>query len=532
MTGPAVDYLEADFLVIGSGVAGLRAALELARGGSVVVLTKADPSESNTEYAQGGVAVALSDDDEVEWHSADTIAAGDGLCDEAAVKVLVEEGPARITELLEWGAAFDREGSKLAFTGEGAHSRRRVIHAHGDSTGREIVRTLLQRVRATPNIRLVPHHFIIDLLAEDAAVAGVLALDRKNRRRQVWVGRAVLVAAGGLGHVYRDTTNPDIATGDGFAMAYRAGAALCDMEFVQFHPTALAVAGAPRFLITEALRGEGGYLRNAQGDRFMSRYDPRAELAPRDVVSRAIVQEIQATGRSQIFLDISHQAPDFVRRRFPRVHQTCLAYGIDITKDPIPIHPAAHYMMGGVRTDRDGRASVVGLFAAGEVACTGVHGANRLASNSLLEGLVYGARAGRAMLTVPRPARPGRPAVHWEVYGDWDTASPHEALQAERLTMQKVMRNQASIVRVAGGLADAGRALEALAATGPVVGDTYALENRNLLTVARLIVQAAALRRESRGAHYRADFPARADAHWRRRIILRQSAEPELTPLL
>lgn len=528
----AVVYHETDYLVIGSGVAGLRAALELAGFGSVTVLTKSDPDESNTEYAQGGVAVALSDEDDVEWHFDDTLAAGDGLCDEQAVKVLVEEGPARIIELIDWGAAFDREGSKLAFTGEAAHSRRRVLHAHGDSTGREIVRTLRRRVQDTPAIRLMPHHFTLDLLRDDQGCAGVLALDKIGGRLGAWLGRAVVLASGGLGHVYRDTTNPDIATGDGFAIAYRAGAVLCDMEFVQFHPTALAVPGAPRFLITEAIRGEGGYLRNVHGERFMTRYHKNAELAPRDVVSRSIVQEIHASGHPRIYLDLSHLDPVFVRRRFPRVYQTCLAYGIDIAKDAIPVHPAAHYMMGGVRTDLYGRASVPGLFAAGEVACTGVHGANRLASNSLLEGLVYGKRAALGVQGSARAKIPAKESVVPTAYEQTTTAD-RVGLNEERLAVQKIMRNHAGMVRSAESLDAARRAL-AFEDAAPVsfIADPFAMENRNIRTVAQLIVEGALLRPESRGSHYRTDFPSRDDVHWRRRIRLRASAPPETEPVV
>ncbi|MBI1746291.1 MAG: L-aspartate oxidase [Acidobacteria bacterium] len=525
-----VDYQQTDYLVIGSGVAGLRAALELVKAGSVVALAKADTGESNTEYAQGGVAVALSDDDEVECHFVDTVSAGDGHCDENAVKVLVSEGPARISELIEWGAAFDQEGNKLAFTGEGAHSRRRVIHAHGDSTGREIVRALRQRAQMESGLRLVPHTFIIDLLVENDRCRGVLSLDRASSRLCVWQARAVILASGGLGHVYRDTTNPDIATGDGFAMAYRAGARLCDMEFVQFHPTALALPGVPRFLITEAIRGEGGYLRNQRGERFMERYHERAELAPRDVVSRAIVQEIQSTSQSEIYLDLSHLRPDFVRRRFPRVYQTCLGYGLDITRDRVPVHPAAHYMMGGIETDLYGRTNIKNLFAAGEVACTGVHGANRLASNSLLEGLVFGARAGQGALSVESRADSPADPIDLNSF----LARPAAAeVAAERLSLQKIMRNFAGVLRSGDGLREAAKALGSMPTSQLDGGwDSTALENANLLTVARLITQAAEVRKESRGSHYRMDYPSRDDETWRKRIVLCRTAEPSFKPLL
>src|SRR5882724_786880 len=383
--------MNSDFLVVGAGVAGLRAAIELAQAGEVLVIAKNTLHESSSEYAQGGIAVALSDDDEVDLHEQDTMAAGDGLCDRKAVHTLVEEGPAAIQQLIEWGAEFDREGAKLSFTQEGAHSRRRILHAHGDSTGREIALTLYRKASSLPNIRFQSYAAITDLLVHEGSVSGAVIFDEYATESHAITARAVLLATGGLGRVYLETTNPDVATGDGVAMAWRAGAEISDIEFVQFHPTALHVEGAPRFLLSEALRGEGGLLRNSAGERFTD------ELAPRDVVSRAIIAELRRTGAPHVYLDLTHRGADFIRKRFPRVYETCLRYGIDISTEPAPAHPAAHYSMGGIRADRDGRTSLRRLYAAGEVACTGVHGANRLASNSLLEGLVFGARAGAAM---------------------------------------------------------------------------------------------------------------------------------------
>src|SRR5581483_3471785 len=382
-----------DFLVIGAGVAGLRAAIELAEAGTVLVVAKDTLRESSSEYAQGGIAAALSDDDEVGLHEQDTMVAGDGLCNVAAVRTLVEEGPGAVEELIEWGAAFDRDGAKLLFAREGAHSRSRVLHAHGDSTGREIVRTLYEKARTLPAVSFQSFAAMTDLLVTaNGEVCGAEMLDAASGATTAIHARAILLATGGLGRVYKETTNPDVATGDGVAAAWRAGADIADIEFVQFHPTALYVEGAPRFLLSEALRGEGAYLRNSNGERFMERDHPMAELAPRDVVSRAIVTE-----GGRVFLDLTHLDADHVRARFPRVYETVLSCGIDITKQLVPVHPAAHYAMGRVRTDLDGRSSQPGLYAAGEVACTGVHGANRLASNSLLEGVVFGARTGRAM---------------------------------------------------------------------------------------------------------------------------------------
>ena len=393
--------MDCDFLVIGAGVAGLRAAIELAKSGTVLVVAKDSLRESSSEYAQGGIAVALSDDDEVALHEQDTLYAGDGLCDQHAVHTLVEEGPAAIQDLIDWGAEFDREGQpKLSFTREGAHSRNRILHAHGDSTGREIARTLYRKAASLPNIRFESYAAITDLLTTEGPgprVAGAVVFDEKAGTLRDIRSRAVLLATGGLGRVFKETTNPDVATGDGVAMAWRAGAEIDNIEFVQFHPTALHIEGAPRFLLSEALRGEGAILRNKDGEAFMQRYHPLLDLAPRDVVSRAIVTEMRRTGSPHVWLDLTSRDADFIRHRFPRIYETCLAYGLDLARDPAPVHPAAHYAMGGVMSDLEGRSTVAGLYAAGEVACTGVHGANRLASNSLLEAVVFGLRAGRAM---------------------------------------------------------------------------------------------------------------------------------------
>lgn len=390
--------MEPDFLVIGAGVAGLRAAIELAQAGSVLVVAKDSLRESSSEYAQGGIAVALNEDDEVALHERDTIAAGAGLSNPDAVRVLVQEGVAAVEQLIEWGAEFDREGSRLAFGREGAHSRRRILHAHGDSTGHEISRVLYRKASALRNVEIRSFAAITELLVSgNGEVAGVRVCDAASRQSLPLCARAVLVATGGFGRVYRVTTNPEVATGDGVAAAYFAGAEISDIEFVQFHPTALDLEGAPPFLLSEALRGEGAYLCTATGERFMPRYHALAELAPRDVVSRSMVMEMRRTGAPHVFLDVRRLDPDLLRKRFPRIFKTCLRYGIDLTKDLVPVHPAAHYAMGGIRTGLDGRTSLARLYAAGEAASTGVHGANRLASNSLLEGLVFGARAGAAM---------------------------------------------------------------------------------------------------------------------------------------
>src|SRR3982075_711918 len=397
MTTSHKNY-RADYAVVGSGVAGLRAAIELSECGSVLVLANSDLSDSATAWAQGGIAVALSDEDEIGLHEQDTIKAGDGLCRPDSVALLVEEGPKYITQLIEWGTEFDRAGTKLAFTREAAHSRSRILHAHGDSTGREISRALLARAHTIPHLHLRAHAFTTSLIVESGTVVGLRFIDELDGSLHELRAEAVLLATGGLGQIYRETTNPDVATGDGMAIAYDAGATLSDMEFMQFHPTALAVKGAPRFLLSEALRGEGAILRNINLERFMKRYNEAQELAARDIVARAIVSEMHRSNSEHVYLDMTAKPEGFVEKRFPRIYATCMSYGVDLARDVAPVCPAAHYMMGGVKTDLWGRTSLPGLYAAGETADTGVHGANRLASNSLLEGLVFGARGGQAMM--------------------------------------------------------------------------------------------------------------------------------------
>ena len=476
-------------------MAGLRAAIELAGAGSVLVVAKDSLRESSSEYAQGGIAAALSDDDEVDLHEQDTLNAGAGLCNREAVRVLVEEGPNAIQRLIDWGAEFDREDSKLLFAHEGAHSRRRVLHSHGDSTGREIARTLYQKVTSLGNVDFRSFSAITDLLVDDGIARGAVACDREHRRQVRVEASAILLATGGLGKVYKETTNPDVATGDGVAAAYRAGALISDIEFVQFHPTALFVPGAPRFLLSEALRGEGAYLRNAAGERFMADYHPMAELAPRDVVSRSIVQEMRRTG-SHLFLDLTHKDADFVRRRFPRIYQTCLSHGVDITAAPAPVHPAAHYSMGGVHTDLNGCTTIEGLFAAGEVACTGVHGANRLASNSLLEGVVFGARAGLAMREWKKPA----------FARSRQAPAPVGYPAVSEGALREITWEHCGIVRSGEGLRDAVAALESIELKPAVRAARAEFELRNIQAVALLIAKCGLAREESRGAHYRTDF--------------------------
>ncbi|HWF66205.1 MAG TPA: L-aspartate oxidase [Acidobacteriaceae bacterium] len=510
------------WIVVGAGIAGLRAALTLTRAGEVTLLTKEAASESNTHYAQGGIAVAMGGAEDVELHGKDTIEAGDGLVFEPAARLLVEEGPARVRELLEWGTNFDREtgdqkagegeAGRLMRTREGAHSLPRILHANGDATGREIGRALLARVNQEPRIHLHERVTTCDLIVRDGRVAGVTALDADGRSAEFF-GSGVLLASGGAGQVYSDTTNPPVATGDGIAMAYRAGAEVCDMEFYQFHPTALSLPGAPRFLLSEALRGEGAYLRNSHGERFMERYHPLAELAPRDVVARAITRESMADSSSgkqgealPVFLDMRLVTGKNLHARFPGISAFLQRYGLQLGRDLIPVRPAAHYLMGGVRTDLSGRTTLSGLYAAGEVACTGVHGANRLASNSLLEGLVFGARAAEAMLEERTAANPER------------TKTPKENVaakpNADATQLRERLRNQmwmnAGLLRDRAGLAAMQSELDAMRSGLPAGILRENVELRNLHTVAELITAAALAREESRGAHARTDFPEHA----------------------
>jgi L-aspartate oxidase len=493
------DTLQTDFLVLGSGVAGLRASLGLARHGKVLVVTKDQPTESNTGYAQGGVAVAMASDDATALHLEDTLAAGAGIVSRPAAEVLVEEGPERIRELFSWGARFDREAGRFHFTREGAHSRNRVLHALGDATGWEMVRALLDKAQRTPAVEVRSFACSTDLVLSDGRVVGCRFLSEDGAETVV-LARATLLATGGAGQVFAETTNPPVATGDGVAMSLRAGAALVDMEFVQFHPTALAVPGAPRFLVSEAVRGEGAQLLNGEGARFVS------ELSPRDQVARAIFRE-QRAGRGPVTLDLRQLDPERVRTRFPRILATCLRYGIEITRQLVPVTPAAHYMMGGVATDLRGRTTLLGLYAAGEVAGSGVHGANRLASNSLLEGLVFGARAADAIaedaLAMPlASALPPRPAP-----------APD---RVDRDALRRWTWEALGLERDAAGLDALLQRLGGVRAVG-VAGspaDRASAEKRNLADVAWAMAVAARAREESRGAHFRSDFPERDDARF------------------
>ncbi len=530
-----------DFVVVGAGIAGLRAAITLAAHGSVLAITKEQLGESNTSYAQGGIAVAMSGSEDVAEHWADTRAAGDGLVDREAAHILVAEGPARVDELLRWGTGFDTNPATgvLLLTREGAHSRSRILHANGDATGAEIGRALLAHARTHPAIELLEWTTCTDLLRDgNGRVAGVVLLHREPDGEQTVLtvqARATLLASGGAGQVYSDTTNPSVATGDGIAAAWRAGAAVADMEFYQFHPTALSLPGVPRFLLSEALRGEGAYLRNDRGERFMERYHPLLELAPRDVVARAITREGMplpsasagaASAGRPVYLDMRHLAYEHpsldLAARFPGISAFLASHGLLLSRDLIPVRPAAHYLMGGVETDVHGRTSLSGLFAAGEVACTGVHGANRLASNSLLEGLVFGARAAEAMLAEDAPARP------------IPTIAPSSSAPGLRAILQAEMWRDAGLLRDGEGLVRALECVDSLRARsgagGAVPLSRDGVEMRNLLDIAELIARSALAREESRGAHYRNDFPRRDEEGFARHSLVVDSSPVSFAP--
>ena len=505
-----------DFLVIGSGIAGLRAAISLAETGDVVMLTKADPRESNTGYAQGGIAAAVGSDDSPDLHLSDTIAAGDGLCVDNAVRVLVDDGPKYVRELIEWGVGFDRDSTGHPALGrEAAHSVRRVLHAR-DTPGREIGRVLWQKVQSHPRVRVFDDALAMSLIAHGGECRGVLFVDRDGKPDRVEASRT-LIATGGAGQVFRETTNPAIATGDGIAMAFDAGARVVDLEFIQFHPTALSVAGAPRFLLSEALRGEGAWLVNAAGERFVHRYESAGDLASRDLVARAIVREMERTN-APVFLSMDHLDHEYVRQRFPSITEACRRAGLDLATDRIPVSPAAHYVMGGIETDLDGRTSIAGLFAAGEAACTGVHGANRLASNSLLEGLVFGARAAAAMTGPVKAAAlfgiAEQPvSLRSECSGDAPVAHVvrdlmwrHAGLLRSRDTLESLVARLSSWW---------GLLAHAQSETG---SEREFRRLSSLVTVSLLIARAALRREESRGGHFRTDFPHRDDIHWQKHV--------------
>lgn len=514
----ATDHRFTDLLVIGAGIAGLRAALSAPSQLRVLVVTKDRINESNSAYAQGGIAGVLGPDDTFKDHIEDTLAAGAGLCDRTVVEHVVREAPRAIGQLVEWGTHFDLEDGHLALTQEGGHRHRRIVHALGDSTGWEMMRAVIDRARQAANVTIWDDTFTVDLLTHAGGCVGAVLARPGGQRLLVWAKQTVL-ASGGAGMVFRETTNPPVATGDGIAAAWRAGAEVRDLEFMQFHPTVLYVAGSARFLITEAVRGEGAYLLDKDGRRFMIEVDPRAEKATRDIVARAIFATMRITEHPNVYLDLSHLNADFVRSRFPGIAKVCAGFGLDIGKDRIPVRPGAHYTIGGVTVDIDGRTTLPGLWAAGEVTSSGLHGANRLASNSLLEGLVYGESCGRLAGDVA-----GQTADDYHVPpvrsdsrevgpGVLDVADVTNALRS-------LMTRNMGIVRDAAGLADARSNVEFWCRYALPRGfeDKAGWELQNLLSLARLMIASAERRTESRGGHYRADYPNRDDTNWSRHL--------------
>jgi L-aspartate oxidase len=512
-------HLFTDVLVIGAGIAGVRAVLEIPKSLDVLVVTKDKVQQSNSAFAQGGIAGVLSPEDRFENHIDDTLTAGGGLCHRDVVEMVVREAPAQINDLINWGTHFDEEEGHLALTREGGHSHRRIVHALGDATGHEVMRALIARAQAAANVTLWDDTFTLDLLTDAGRCVGALVWRQGQGKLLVWAKQTIL-ASGGTGMVYRETTNPPVATGDGMAAAYRAGAQLRDMEFMQFHPTVLYVAGSGRFLISEAVRGEGAYLRDKHLHRFMLDVDPRAELAPRDVVAQAIMRCMERTRHPNVYLDLRHLDPALVHKRFPGIARVCRGFGLDITSDLIPIRPGAHYMIGGVTVDMQGHTTLPGLWAAGEVTSSGLHGANRLASNSLLEGLVFGALCGRGAAEAA-----GQIPDRWTALPLSSTFEPAdgEGLDIADITnsLRSLMVRNMGVIRERAGLEEAARdvAFWCRYALSREFAARPGWELQNLLTIARLMIDSALERAESRGVHFRGDCPERDDAHWLRHVI-------------
>lgn len=516
----SLQHVFTDTLVVGSGLAGLSSAIHASKGGPVLIVTKSRINENCTEHAQGGIAAKFCPGDTFKEHINDTVKTGLGICDRKIVSGIIREGPKRVKELIGWGAKFDKEDGKLVFTKEGGHSQPRILRARGDSTGKEIEDALVNTVKNINDIRVLEHTFAIDFLVINNICYGIVAWRKKGGKFLIWA-KHVILASGGCGQVFRETTNPEIATGDGIAMAYRAGAILQDLEFIQFHPTTLYVAGAERILISETVRGEGGILINKHGKRFMPDYHPDAELAPRDVVSQSILHEIHKTDYTHVYLDVRHIPKARLRVRFPKIMKLCASFGVDITRQPIPVHPSAHYMIGGIKVDHRGRTNVKGLYACGEVSCTGLHGANRLGSNSLLECLVYGYRASDDILkALKRKKTNTTPRLIKETAKDqW-----HGELDLEDVgnSLKSLMWRSVGIERNGKHLKDTIKNIELWCKY--IIGNEFSTpqgwEIQNMLTLSRLISISSDKRKESRGVHYRLDFPKRDDKHWKKHIIV------------
>ena len=523
-----------DVLVIGGGVAGLRAANAVNSHQSVLLITKDELKESNSHYAQGGIASVVSPDDRFENHIADTLAAGGNLCDREIVDMVIRQAPQRIEELVRWGTQFDKEDGEWELGREGGHSQERILHARGDATGAEIIRAVIERTRARENIDVWENAFTVDLLTYEGRCRGAIVVGVDGRPTIVWAKETIL-CTGGIGQVYRESTNPTVATGDGTSMAYRAGVRLRDMEFIQFHPTVLYIAGSSRSLITEAVRGEGAHLVDATGCRFMNEYDSRLELAPRDVVSQSIIQQMQKSKHHCVYLDLSHLDSRHVLSRFPGIADACYKFGLDITSDRIPVRPGAHYMIGGVCVDRQGRTSMPGLWAAGEVTSSGLHGANRLASNSLLEGLVYGAAAGEAASRAV--GEESREMVALPIKHASRESTESFDIADVRVSLKSLMGRLAGVQRDANGLQEAADSIRSYAAyVMPHQFDNVeGWELQNLLTTASCMVSAALARTESRGVHFRTDFPQVDDENWRRHLTVQidvNAGHPQHSELL
>lgn len=517
-----LPQINTDVLIIGSGIAGLTAAVEASREGRVLIVSKDKLSENNTMHAQGGIAVVLAHGDSFDSHINDTLDAGQGLCKPTIVEEVVKEGPKRIKTLIGLGTCFDHENGQLAFTIEGGHSYPRIIHGKGDSTGMVVEEALLNFIKTCSNISTLEHYFAIDLLTTDGHCCGAIVWHRHKGRMVIWA-KETLLATGGCGHVYRETTNSDVATGDGVAMAYRAGATLRDLEFVQFHPTTLYIAGAARALATEALRGEGALLRNREGKRFMPDYHPMAELAPRDVVSRSIIREMQSTEYTHVYLDARHIPKKRLKMRFPKIWSICASFHIDISKETIPVRPSAHYMIGGVQVNEDGRTDIECLYACGETASTGLHGANRLGSNSLLECLVYGHKVGMTIADALRKNRNETKTCPLKVTVE---ARRQRGLNLGdiRYALKSLMWRDVGLERNEQHLKEAS---EEIGHWSEYVMDKefhspYGWELQNMLFLSRLITDSALERKETRGVHYRSDFPDRNDKDWKRHITVRR----------
>lgn len=500
-------YIQTDILIIGSGIAGLCAAIEAAKYAKVLIITKDKLSESNTEQAQGGIAVVLSEEDSFERHIEDTLRVGSGLCNEKAVRILVEEGPLRIQELIQWGANFDKDDGRLSFTQEAGHNMRRIIHAKGDATGSEVERILILKAKENNNIKILEYTFAIDLLHKDGSCFGAI-VDIKNKSKKIIYAKKTILATGGIGQIYRETTNSIVATGCGMAIAYRAGAQLIDMELVQFHPTTLYIAGASRTLISEAVRGEGAILKNKYGERFMFKYHPEGELAPRDVASRAILKEMKRTNDTHVYLDLTHLDSQFLKNRFPNIMKTCSSFDIDIKKDLIPVRPTAHYMIGGIKIDTNGSTNIRNLYACGETACSGLHGANRLASNSLLEGLVFGCRAGYSTGKSIKDGEKTKATPKIKSILDYGNSKELD-IEDLKASLKNLMSRCVGIERDEKTLLEAGEKIDFWSSyvMKKEFSNPKGWELQNMLLIAKLIQKAALTRKESRGVHYRKDYP-------------------------